>query len=51
MKASLINLTLFALWLFAIQNLGAQKTYPEFIDNSPGYDIAVYYFPNYHNDD
>jgi len=51
MKASLIYLTLFALWLFAIQNLGAQKPYPEFIDNSPGYDIAVYYFPNYHNDD
>jgi hypothetical protein len=29
----------------------SQKNNMQFIDNSPGYDIAVYYFPNYHNND
>jgi hypothetical protein len=31
--------------------IGAQNPGVKFIDNSPGYDIAVYYFPNYHNND
>ena len=42
-----------ALILFCILALSVQAQRPttKFIDNSPGYDIAVYYFPNYHNDD
>lgn len=38
-------------FLIVTKNINAQKTSNGFIDNSPGYDIAVYYFPNYHNDD
>jgi len=51
MKSLLFRLTFFFLFLFTIGNIDAQKANHEFIDNSPGYDIAVYYFPNYHNDD
>lgn len=38
------------LLLFIQVNLSAQIISP-YTDNSPGYDLAVYYFPNYHNDD
>ena len=51
MKSLLFKLTFFFLFLFTIGNIDAQKANHEFIDNSQGYDIAVYYFPNYHNDD
>lgn len=51
MKTSLLKLPLFLLFLFPVDNIYAQKTVFKFIDNSPGYDIAAYYFPNYHNDD
>ncbi len=37
----------FSLILLSLGQVYAQKP----IDNSPGYDIAAYYFPNYHNDD
>ncbi len=37
------------LFVFTITNAQKQKT--NVVDNSPGYDIAVYYFPNYHMDD
>jgi len=37
--------------LFPVNNINAQKTDNRFIVNSPGYDITLYYFPNYHADD
>lgn len=36
-------------YLSAFNKTEAQESI--FIDNSPGYDLAVYYFPNYHDDD
>jgi hypothetical protein len=36
---------------FPLNFLCAQIEKSAFVDNSPGYDIAVYYFPNYHMDD
>ena len=49
MKTLFFKFTLLSLNLFTMVTIVAQE--PNFIDNSPGYDIAVYYFPNYHNDD
>ncbi len=51
MNKPLINLLLLILLLMPFSNIRAQKKEIKFIDNSPGYDLAVYYFPNYHNDD
>jgi hypothetical protein len=51
MNSSLFRLTSFILLFIAIGNTWAQKSNVRFIDNSPGYDITAYYFPNYHNDD
>lgn len=51
MNTALNKLTFFLIVFIATVNSDAQKSAPKFIDNSPGYDIAVYYFPNYHNDD
>jgi hypothetical protein len=51
MKAQLFKLLLFFFFLFSLENIIAQEQDVKFKDNSPGYDIAVYYFPNYHNDD
>jgi len=45
------NLSLFLILFFTFQFNSSQKNSLKFIDNSPGYDIAVYYFPNYHNND
>jgi len=49
MKSHFFKLALLSLNLFTIVKILAQE--PNFIDNSPGYDIAVYYFPNYHTND
>jgi len=49
MKIHFLQLPFFLLFLFTIERSQAQEL--KFIDNSPGYDIAVYYFPNYHHDD
>lgn len=49
MKFFFFTLTLLSLYFFPIIKIVAQE--PNFIDNSPGYDIAVYYFPNYHTND
>jgi Glycosyltransferase WbsX len=39
-------------FLISLSGCGNMKhTNQKTIDNSPGYDIAVYYFPNYHYDD
>jgi len=51
MHTQLLKLPLLLYLLFTVGNINAQKKDFKFIDNSPGYDIAVYYFPNYHNDD
>lgn len=51
MNTTLFKLTFFIFFFITIDNIDAQKSKLKFIDNSPGYDIAVYYFPNYHNDD
>jgi hypothetical protein len=50
MKAPLWNLS-FLIILMAICPVSAQIPTARTVDNSPGYDIAAYYFPNYHNDD
>ena len=49
MKTPFLRLTLLFFYLSMIGRIEAQESI--FIDNSPGYDIAVYYFPNYHNND
>jgi hypothetical protein len=49
MRKLFFILTLLSLILFPPSNTVGQGS--KFIDNSPGYDLAVYYFPNYHNDD
>ncbi len=49
MKTPFLRLTLLIFYLSMIGRIEAQESI--FIDNSPGYDIAVYYFPNYHNND
>jgi hypothetical protein len=51
MKTLSFKLTLFLCLFFVMNSIKCQKPNQTFIDNSPGYDIAVYYFPNYHNDD
>jgi hypothetical protein len=51
MKSQLLKFTLLLFFLLTSGNIYSQKPDMKFIDNSPGYDIAVYYFPNYHNDD
>jgi len=51
MKPVSFKLPFFLFFLLTAGNIQAQKPVSGFIDNSPGYDIAVYYFPNYHNDD
>ncbi|MFA6126816.1 MAG: glycoside hydrolase family 99-like domain-containing protein [Bacteroidales bacterium] len=51
MNKSLIELSLILLFLLYASNVKSQKADPKFIDHSPGYDIAAYYFPNYHMDD
>jgi hypothetical protein len=51
MNTPLLKLPLSLFFLFVAISINAQKAESKFIDNSPGYDIAVYYFPNYHNDD
>jgi uncharacterized membrane protein YsdA (DUF1294 family) len=49
MKSIYLIMTLLSLNLFMMNKIKAQQQ--SFIDNSPGYDIAVYYFPNYHTND
>jgi hypothetical protein len=49
MKALYFVMILVSLNFFSIPKIMSQE--PNFIDNSPGYEIAVYYFPNYHNND
>jgi hypothetical protein len=51
MKETFLKSVLFMLLLLTINCASAQKKNLVFTDNSPGYDIAVYYFPNYHNND
>jgi len=49
MRTILLKLMTVSLNLLMVIRMVAQG--PDFIDNSPGYDIAVYYFPDYHTDD
>jgi hypothetical protein len=49
MKTLIFILSLIITNLFTIDKIAGQEI--KFIDRSPGYDIAVYYFPNYHNND
>jgi hypothetical protein len=49
MRILFFILTLLSLNLFLTDKIIGQGS--NFIDNSPGYDIAVYYFPDYHNND
>ncbi|MCX6224154.1 MAG: glycoside hydrolase family 99-like domain-containing protein [Bacteroidia bacterium] len=51
MNLPLLKLPIILVFLFTVNPVRAQKSEDKFIDNSPGYDIAVYYFPNYHTDD
>ena len=51
MYAHLLKFSAFIFLLIPFAGINAQKPALKFIDNSPGYDIAAYYFPNYHNDD
>ncbi len=51
MRNLILNFSLFFILFFPFQCIISQKNNLKFIDNSPGYDIAVYYFPNYHNND
>jgi hypothetical protein len=51
MNKLMLRLQMFIFLAFLFRIIHAQETNVKFIDNSPGYDIAVYYFPNYHNDD
>lgn len=51
MNIHLDKLPFFLFFLFTAEIIKAQGTVEGFIDNSPGYDIAAYYFPNYHTDD
>jgi hypothetical protein len=51
MKYPTFKLQLFLLFLLSIGNIKAQNADIKFIDRSPDYDIAVYYFPNYHHND
>jgi uracil-DNA glycosylase len=38
-------------YLFGTTTINSQNVkHLNYFDNSPGYDIAVYYFPNYHPD-
>ena len=41
----------FIFMLFPIQSRLQAQNIAGYIDNSPGYDIAVFYFPDYHNND
>jgi hypothetical protein len=50
MKTSLRYLTPL-LSILAVVPAMAQKPAARAVDRSPGYDIAAYYFPNYHHDD
>jgi hypothetical protein len=51
MKPFLNVLPFSFLVFFITADLNCQNKNITFIDNSPGYDVAVYYFPNYHNND
>jgi hypothetical protein len=51
MKSFLLKLCFSLLFLAAALPARAQTAGSKYIDRSPGYDIAAYYFPNYHTDD
>jgi len=42
---------IYIIFFFIFNLINAQVSESSVTDNSPGYDIAVYYFPNYHMDD
>lgn len=51
MHKHILKPALLLIFLIIAGRLNAQKSTPKPVDHSPGYDIAAYYFPNYHNDD
>jgi hypothetical protein len=51
MQPQFLKLPLILIFLIISGQVQAQKTAFKYIDHSPGYDIAAYYFPNYHNND
>ena len=51
MNSLSFKLPILLVFFATVGNIHAQKSDLRFVDNSPGYDIAVYYFPNYHTDD
>jgi hypothetical protein len=51
MQTLLFRLSAIIFFIFLLSNRNVQQAKGQTIDNSPGYDIAAYYFPNYHNND
>jgi hypothetical protein len=51
MKRRLLELSAIIFFIFNFNSGFAQQPNEKPVDYSPGYDIAVFYFPNYHTDD